>query len=379
MMTMLMALKYCCVALIVTWILRQPLVYAGMGMIALGVGSLMAAIAFERECPPHQTPPTPRMRVRPLRALIIGAGEVGRALARQLEANAGYHIVGFVDDQIEAVDQDRQAILGGRHETANLIEDYAIDAVFVAYAPTWQQKLAEELVTNRPDVQVRIVHSVYEAMLHTGRVESLGDIALVRLNRRAEQRTEIVKRFSDVTISLCAGALLSPFLLVIAALIKATSPGPVIFTQERVGRFGKPFILYKFRTMVCDAEAATGPVLASGKEDSRLTGIGRWLRLTRIDEIPQIWNILRGEMSLVGPRPERPCFVKEFECEIPAYAQRHQVRPGITGLAQVCGGYHTDARDKLRFDLIYASHQSPWLDISILLRTFLVVFHPQDR
>ncbi len=131
--------------------------------------------------------------------------------------------------------------------------------------------------------------------------------------------------------------------------------------------------------MVSDAESRTGPVLSSGREDSRLTSIGRWLRLFRFDELPQLWNVLRGEMSLVGPRPERPCFVEEFERTIPAYAKRHQVRPGITGLAQVLGGYHTDARDKLRFDLIYVSHQSLWMDLTILFRTVWVVVAPHKN
>ena len=131
--------------------------------------------------------------------------------------------------------------------------------------------------------------------------------------------------------------------------------------------------------MVADAEASSGPVLANGTKDLRLTPLGKWLRLFRFDELPQLWNVLRGEMSLVGPRPERPVFVDKFLESVPAYAQRHLVRPGITGLAQVCGGYHTDARDKLRFDLIYVSHRSVWLDLSILLRTVLVVVLPNPQ
>src|SRR5439155_25657032 len=110
--------------------------------------------------------------------------------------------------------------------------------------------------------------------------------------------------------------------------------------------------------------------------DDRLTPIGRWLKLCRIDEVPQLWNVIRGEMSLVGPRPERPCFVRNFESTIPGYARRHQVRPGITGMAQVFGNYHTRAQDKLRFDVLYISNQSLWLDIWLLARTVLVVLHP---
>jgi exopolysaccharide biosynthesis polyprenyl glycosylphosphotransferase len=188
---------------------------------------------------------------------------------------------------------------------------------------------------------------------------------------------ERVKRAFDFAASLLGLILLAPVLALVAIMVKMSSPGPVIFTQERIGRYGKPFQILKIRTMVEDAEAATGPVLAQGEVDPRLTKIGRFLRSCRLDEIPQLWNVLKGEMSLVGPRPERPHFVRKFVDRTPAYAKRHEVRPGITGLAQVSGGYHTDARDKLRFDLIYVSHQSLWLDLEILARTVKVCVVPR--
>jgi lipopolysaccharide/colanic/teichoic acid biosynthesis glycosyltransferase len=156
-------------------------------------------------------------------------------------------------------------------------------------------------------------------------------------------------------------------------VVALTSPGPVLFVQERVGHRGRTFPLIKFRTMRIDAESATGPVLSAGKQDPRMTPVGRWLRLFRLDEIPQLINVVRGEMSLVGPRPERPHFVEQFAARNPVYLRRHGVRPGITGLAQLHGGYHTDARDKLRFDLFYAAHHSLLLDISVLARTVLKI------
>lgn len=159
----------------------------------------------------------------------------------------------------------------------------------------------------------------------------------------------------------------------VAIAIRFTSAGPVFYSQERVGHLGRPFILHKFRTMRPDAEAISGPILSCGSDDDRVTPVGRWLRRCRLDEIPQLWNVLRGEMSMVGPRPERPIFVRQFIERNPIYAKRHAVRPGLTGLAQVCAGYHTDARDKLRFDLFYVSHRSPWLDLTILWRTLLVI------
>ena len=311
-----------------------------------------------------------------LRVLIVGAGSVGCTLARNLVTDGRYEIVGFVDDDIDEVFESEFPLLGSRSGILGLIQQYRVDEVVLAYAPTWQQQLAEELTVCHPQVCVRIVPSPFEALLRVQDVESFGDIALVRLVTRTNAVKDIVKRGFDIVCSVAGLVLLSPVLAIVALLVRLSSQGPVIFAQERTGQFGKTFVLYKFRTMFVDAETATGPVLAKGRADERLTPIGRWLRLCRADEAPQLWNVLRGDMSLVGPRPERPFFVQQFELRSPAYAQRHQVRPGITGLAQVCGNYHTDARDKLRFDLIYVSHYGLWLDISILFRTIVVVLRP---
>lgn len=313
------------------------------------------------------------------RALIVGSGSIGKTLAESLEAVGTYQVVGFVDDDHLFDQQDRWPTLGGRAETEFLVAQYDIEDVFIAYAPTWQQRLAETLTAEFPAVNVRVVPTSYEALMCTGAVESYGDLAVVRMAHKARAVDGIAKRLFDVTVALLGLLLLLPVSALTALVIRATSPGPAIFWQDRVGHLGKTFRIYKFRTMRCDAERATGPVLSAGKNDARLTRIGRWLRLCRIDEIPQLWNVLRGDMSMVGPRPERVVFVNKFQKAMPSYARRHQVRPGITGLAQVCGGYHTDARDKLRFDLIYVSHKSVAMDLSILLRTLLVVCQPEPR
>ena len=315
----------------------------------------------------------------PIRCLIIGAGSVGRSLAQSLEAKGKYQVVGFVDDLADISDQEGLTMLGGRESTESLIQEHRIDEVFFAYAPTWQQRLAEDLLNSYPHVQVRVVPSSYEALMHVGSVESYGDIALVRLITDVGRASENLKRFFDLTVAGLGLIFLAPLMFVVALLIKLTSSGPVIFAQERIGRYGMPFTVYKFRTMIHNAEAETGPVLSEGKQDFRLTKLGGHLRACRLDEIPQLWNVLRGEMSLVGPRPERPVFVSQFQAICPTYAKRHQVRPGITGLAQVYAGYHTDWRDKLRFDLIYVSHQSLWLDLKILLKTVLVVCLPNQN
>ncbi len=386
MMTALASLK-CLLVLVTISLLWHALPHplpAGLGWALLPLALLLAAVAFEREERRHPAEPEPQPRrarstARPIRALIVGAGQIGRMIARRMAADANYEVVGFVDDNVQFADHGEWAVLGGRDATAQIVREYDIDEVILAYAPSWQQRLAEELTELQPDVQVRVVPSPYEALMHLESVQSLGDIAVVKLITDTRRRSERLKRLFYIMTAVGTLLVLGPVMLLVAVLIKLTSAGPIIFSQERIGRFGRPFTLYKFRTMVSDAESRTGPVLSSGREDSRLTSIGRWLRLFRFDELPQLWNVLRGEMSLVGPRPERPCFVEEFERTIPAYAKRHQVRPGITGLAQVLGGYHTDARDKLRFDLIYVSHQSLWMDLTILFRTVWVVVAPHKN
>lgn len=316
---------------------------------------------------------------KPVRALVIGAGAIGRTLAASLEGTGQYNVIGFIDDHMDLPGREKGDILGGRDAVGAIIQQYGIEEVFVAYAPSWQQRMAERLCVEHPDVGVRVVPTAYESMMRLAAVENYGDIAVVRLTAGVRRAQEVAKRLFDIVIAFSGLAILFPISFVTALLIKLTSRGPVLFTQERTGRYGQPFLMYKFRTMSHDAESITGPVLSSGKSDPRLTPLGRWLRMVRVDEIPQLWNVLRGDMSMVGPRPERPCFTTQYDRSIPAYSRRHQVRPGITGLAQICGGYHTDARDKLRFDLIYISNQSLWLDIALLFRTILVVALPHKQ
>lgn len=191
------------------------------------------------------------------------------------------------------------------------------------------------------------------------------------------RRTYIVaKRAMDVVIATVAIVVLSPLFLFAIALIKLTSRGPVIFTQTRTGKDGEPFQIYKFRTMRVDAEKETGPVWAS-ENDPRLIPGGRFLRKTHIDEIPQFFNVLKGEMSVVGPRPERPEFVAKLKTQICDYEKRLAVKPGITGLAQVWHRYDetlADVRKKIKYDVLYIKRVCLWTDLQILLRTVRVVF-----
>jgi len=185
----------------------------------------------------------------------------------------------------------------------------------------------------------------------------------------------IAKRMIDIILSVSAIIILSPLFILTAALIKLTSRGPVIFTQTRVGQDGRLFNIFKFRTMHADAEKNTGPVWATA-DDPRLIPTGKFLRKAHIDEIPQFFNVLRGEMSVIGPRPERPEFVTKFKTEISDYEKRLAVKPGITGLAQVWHKYDEtiqDVRKKIKYDLLYIKKFCFWTDILILMRTFRVV------
>ena len=186
----------------------------------------------------------------------------------------------------------------------------------------------------------------------------------------------LTKRTVDIIGSVAGLLCLSPLILLTALLIKLTSKGPILYSQVRVGKNGRHFNIYKFRTMKVDAEKHTGPVWAT-KNDNRLTPIGGILRKSRIDEIPQFVNVLRGDMSLVGPRPERPMFVEQLKSQICDYEKRLNVKPGITGLAQVWHRYDEtleDVRKKIKYDILYIKKACFWTDIRILLRTFLVVF-----
>ncbi len=224
--------------------------------------------------------------------------------------------------------------------------------------------------------QFQVIPSLYEVLMRRAGMARVGDFPVFEMRRPALPADyQVVKRLLDIVGSILGLFLAAPVMLLIALAIKVTSPGPVIFRQARVGLGGRVFTLYKFRTMRPDAERDTGPVLAT-QNDARITPVGRLLRATRLDELPQVYNVLRGDMSLVGPRPERPEFVTVFEKQIPYYSLRHSVRPGIAGLAQVLADYSTDVRDKIRYDLMYIAEYSPVLDFKILAMTVRTVLWP---
>lgn len=214
-----------------------------------------------------------------------------------------------------------------------------------------------------------VVPDLYDIMLSHGSMLQLNDLPVVEVRDiRLSFIQGATKRTIDLFLASLCLIVLTPILVVCAVVVAMSSPGPVFYIQERTGLKGKPFLLYKFRTMVHNAEKHTGPVLSS-ENDPRTTRVGRFMRTTRLDELPQLFNVIKGNMSIVGPRPERPFFVEQFINEFPDYRYRYVVKPGLTGMAQVFGKYTTSAEDKLRFDLYYIRNYSPLLDLKIILQT----------
>lgn len=221
---------------------------------------------------------------------------------------------------------------------------------------------------------IYLIPSLFEISLVDFKVSQVDDLLIFKLEDLGltyEQR--FMKRMSDIAISLIGLILTSPILIIISIVIKLYDKGPIFFKQERVTESNKKFNLYKFRTMIVDAEKHTGPVLSTEK-DPRITALGRFLRTSRIDELPQLLNVIKGDMSIVGPRPERPFFVQQFNNEIDGFKYRTFVKAGITGLAQILGNYATDPKTKAKYDLLYIKNYSLLLDIKIIFNTIKIMF-----
>ncbi len=254
-----------------------------------------------------------------------------------------------------------------------LIDELAVQDVLIALGSDDQKPLLEVLrLCDGKSVSLKLVPDFYTLIGGMARTEHIYGLPLIEvLPEPMPAWEQSTKRLIDVAVSFVVLMAGLPLWLTLGVLVRMTSPGPAIYRQRRVGQQGKPFTMFKFRTMHDDAEAHTGPVWAA-EDDPRYTGLGRWLRKTRLDEIPQLWNVLKGDMSLVGPRPERPYFVEKLAHEIPLYRRRHRVKPGITGWAQVKWHYDTsleDVQQKVKYDLFYIENMSLRMDFKILFQT----------
>jgi len=314
------------------------------------------------------------------RALIVGTGPEACQLADQLQGWTDYEVLGFVDDENQMAEATSLPYLGAVAECPDLVSRYDVDDIFVTLG-RHRASLASLVLALQPrGVRIRFVPDLLDIVtVHTA-IENLRGIPLVAVREPPiSGLNAVIKRAFDFCGALIGLVLCAPLMVVIALLIKLDSPGPVFFLQERAGRYGKPFRMWKFRTMVADAEQRLSQLVDIEKleqpafklkEDPRVTRVGRWLRRISLDELPQLINVLRGEMSLVGPRPEQVDLVKRYNA---SQARRLLVKPGITGSMQVSGRGDLPFEERLKLELAYIENYSLWEDIKILLKTIPAV------
>jgi len=313
------------------------------------------------------------------RAIIVGAGRAGRTIAQAIRENLApsYQLSGYIDDDPAKQGQvvEGVPIVGTRYDLVPVVKENAISEVILAITHEIHGELVQAIMDcQEQGIQIIPMSVLYEEITDRVPVEHIGHnwSVLLPLDHAATGSLfPMVKRTIDVAIAIVGLLILAILLPFIALALHLDSPGPIFYSQDRVGKGGRLYRLLKLRTMVPDAEAEAGAVWAKEK-DPRVTRVGRFLRVTHIDELPQFINIFRGEMSVVGPRPERPEFVAELEKRIPFYRLRHAVRPGMAGWALVKHGYSSSVEDaliKLEYDLYYIKHQSIYLDLLILAKT----------
>jgi Undecaprenyl-phosphate glucose phosphotransferase len=314
------------------------------------------------------------------RILIAGSGELGRLVADKIieHRELGYQIIGFVDDRAagDHLGYRGLPLLGTIEEAPDIAQRESIDHLYVALPPEQHLRMIELIEsTSREMLDVKVVPDLLQVIALRARLEDLDGIPVINVNDVPLQGfNSIVKRTIDVALSFSALLVLALPLAIIAVLVRLTSRGPVLYRQDRMGLDGKSFSILKFRSMHDDAERETGPVWAQ-RNDPRVTRLGSFLRRSNLDELPQLWNVLRGDMSIVGPRPERPHFVEQFKHRIPQYMLRHKVKAGLTGWAQVNGWRgNTPLEKRIEYDLYYIENWSVRLDLKIIWLTVIKGF-----
>jgi len=298
------------------------------------------------------------------RFLVIGGSEKGEKVIEEIKRrpHPKGEVVGWVKDE------------GGLVNLRKIVSGKGASDVIIVDSGLPRERILDIIFHFEAEgLNVWIVPGLYEIMMGKVEISHLGDVPLIRLESEPFTRKDMdMKRGIDVIFSVLILLLFAPLMLLISVIIKIDSRGPVLYKQKRTGCRGKVYNIYKFRSMYKGAERETGPILAR-RNDERITRVGYFLRRLHLDEIPQFFNILKGEMSLVGPRPERPVFVQEFRRNIPGYYRRYVVRPGITGLAQLYGGYETSAENKLKYDLAYINNWSLGMDLNIFFMSTEII------
>jgi Undecaprenyl-phosphate glucose phosphotransferase len=306
--------------------------------------------------------------------LVVGAGDLGRRVIDTIDAHRelGFRVAGVLTRRPQKVGTEvgGAPVIGMVEELGSTLDRLPVDQVILAL-PIEDQPLVKDLMEElaQRTVDVKVIPDLYQYITVCGGLEEFGGLPIISLQGAPLDGWNLIaKRGFDVLAATVALVLAAPVMGVVAALIKLGSPGPVFFRQERMGMDGRTFRMIKFRTMRADAEASGAKMAVA--DDPRRTGLGGWLRRLSLDEIPQLFNILRGDMSLVGPRPERPVFIEEFKRQIPRYHLRHKVKAGLTGWAQIHGlRGQTSIEKRIQYDLYYIENWSLLLDLKILLRT----------
>lgn len=317
------------------------------------------------------------------RTVIVGTGVTAKNAYEDLLRNKilGMEVLGFINVNGKSpspeVGIEKEEVLGDLNSIENIVKELQVQDILVALEPERRNDLVEVISrVDFPEVSLKLLPDFYQLVSGLNRTNQIFGLPLIEISPVPLPLWErVAKRLFDILIALFVLIISLPFLFFVAIAIKITSIGPAIYKQKRVGRDGKEFTMYKFRTMYNDAEQHSGPTWAKEK-DPRVTRLGYWLRKLRIDEIPQLVNVLKGDMSLVGPRPERPHFVNQFKNQIPLYTRRLRVRPGITGWAQVKWKYDSsldDVKEKTKFDLFYVENMSLKMDAKILINTLVTV------
>lgn len=298
------------------------------------------------------------------RFLVIGGSEKGEKVIEEIKRrpHPKGEVVGWVKDE------------GGLVNLRKIVSGKGASDVIIVDSGLPRERILDIIFHFEAEgLNVWIVPGLYEIMMGKVEISHLGDVPLIRLESEPFTRKDMsMKRGIDMVFSILVLLLFTPLMFLISIIIKIDSRGPVLYKQKRTGCRGKVYNIYKFRSMYKGAELETGPILAR-RNDKRITRVGYFLRRLHLDEIPQFFNILKGEMSLVGPRPERPVFVQEFKRNIPGYYRRYVVRPGITGLAQLYGGYETSAENKLKYDLAYINNWSLGMDLNIFFMSTEII------